>query len=256
MPLFKNFPLFNNRKTRNVQIILRNESRSKSKSKSKSRSNSFTRKRKLIATRFVSKLNTYKSKVLERSNKSRALTQKLKTKLNSAIHTIKKSDDCPICLSKIDLKEPITTLKCGHTLHSRCLYNYVNNTQDVDLRCPSCREPIKLTSLDRSKLKEELVFKFQYDASEENVEIARNMWTEASDYVTELNQEIADNSDNPTLVEHKRRHLEKAIQASEEALTMYIKAVDFSIIEKDRYSTYKYITELNNAHQTTTHQIV
>ena len=88
MPLFKNFPLFNNRKTRNVQIILRNKSRSKSRSKS----NSFTRKRKLIATRFVSKLNTYKSKVLERSKKSRALTQKLQThrnrhKLDSQKHT-------------------------------------------------------------------------------------------------------------------------------------------------------------------------
>lgn len=247
MPLFKN-------RTKKVQIILRSKSRSKSKSKS--RSNSFTRKRKLIATRFVSKLNSYKSKVLERSNKSRALTQKLQTKLNSAITIIKNSDICPICLSKIDLKEPITTLKCGHILHSRCLYNYVNNTLDDDLRCPSCREPIKLTSLDPSKLKEELVLKFNYDASEENVEITRNMWLEASAYVTKLNQDIANNSDNPKLVEHKRRYLEKAIQASEEALTMHTKALDFNIIEKDKYIAYKYITELNNDRQIITHQIV
>lgn len=82
------------------------------------------------------------------------------------------------------------------------------------------------------------------------------MWNEASAYVTKLNQDIANNSDNPKLVEHKRRYLEKAIQASDEALTMYTKALDFNIIEKDKYIAYKYITELNNDRQIITHQIV
>jgi hypothetical protein len=234
-------PLFNNR-TKKVQIILRNESRSKSRSKS--RSNSFTRKRNLIATRFVSKLNTYKSKVLERSNKSRALTQKLKTKLNSAITIIKKSDECPICLSKIDLKEAITTLQCGHTLHSRCLYKYVNTTQDVDLRCPSCREPIKLTSLDPSKLKPELVIKFLTllkllsDDYEENVHRTKAMWNDSSDYVLKLNEDIAN---NPALEVVLRRILTKANEARNEAHDMYNDALSLYITAYEKYLTTKSI---------------
>jgi|688.fasta_scaffold214322_2 hypothetical protein len=240
MPLFKN-------RTKKVQIILRNESRSKSKSKS--RSNSFTRKRNLIATRFVSKLNSYKSKVLERSNKSRALTQKLKTKLNSAITIIKKSDKCPICLSKIDLKESITTLQCGHTLHSRCLYKYVNNTQDVGLRCPSCREPIKLTSLDPSKLKPELLIKFLTllkvisDDYEENMNRTKAMWDDSCAYVIKLNEDIAN---NPALEVVLRRILTKANEARNEAHDMYNDALSLYITAYEKYLTYKSIYNIDN----------
>jgi hypothetical protein len=235
-------PLFNNIKTRKVELILPSKSRSKSRSrsKSKSRSNSFTRKRNLIATRFVSKLNSYKSKVLERSNKSRALTQKLKTKLNSAITIIKKSDKCPICLSKIDLQEPITTLICGHTLHSRCLYKYVNNTQDVDLRCPSCREPIKLTSLDPSKLKPELLtlLKLLVDAYEENMNITKAMWDDSSAYVLKLNEDIAN---NPALEVVLRRILTKANESRDEAHDMYNDALSLYIKAYEKYLTTKSI---------------
>jgi len=243
-------PLFNNR-TKKVQIILRSKSRSKSRSesRSKSRSNSFTRKRNLIATRFVSKLNSYKSKVLERSNKSRALTQKLKTKLNSAITIIKKSDECPICLSKIDLKEPITTLICGHTLHSRCLYKYVNNTQDVDLRCSSCRRHIPLTSLDPSKLKPELLIKFLtllkllVDDYKENVHRTKAMWDDSSAYVIKLNEDIAN---NPALEVVLRRILTKANEARNEAHVMYNDALSLYITAYEKYLTYKSIYNIDN----------
>ena len=236
-------PLFNNRKK--VQIILR----SRSKSRSKSRSNSFTRKRNLIATRFVSKLNSYKSKVLERSNKSRALTQKLKTKLNSAITIIKESHICPICLSKMDLKESITTLKCGHTLHSRCLYKYVNNTRDVDLRCSQCRAPIQLTSLDPSKLKPELVIKFLTllkllsDDYEENMNRTKAMWNDSSAYVIKLNEDIAN---NPALEVVLKRILTKANEARNDAHDMYNDALSLYITAYEKYLTYKSIYNIDN----------
>lgn len=236
-------PLFNNR-TKKVQLILR----SRSKSRSKSRSNSFTRKRNLIATRFVSKLNSYKSKVLERSNKSRALTQKLKTKLNSAITIIKKFDECPICLSKIDLKEPITTLICGHTLHSRCLYKYVNNTRETDLRCPSCRKHIQLTSLDPSKLKPELLIKFLtllkllVNDYEENVHRTKAMWYDSSAYVIKLNKDI---EDNPALEVVTRRILTKATRARNEAHDMYNDALSLYITAYEKYLTYKSIYNID-----------
>jgi hypothetical protein len=237
-------PLFN-RKTKKVQLIVR----SKSKSKSKSKSNSFTRKRNLIATRFISKLNTYKSKVLERSNKSRALTQKLKTKLNSAITIIKKSDECPICFSKIDLKEPITTLKCGHILHSRCLYKYVNTSHETDLRCPSCIKHIQLTSLDPSKLKPELLIKFitllklLVDDYEENMNRTKAMWNESRDYVNKLNEDIAN---NPALEVVIRRILTKANEARNEAHDMYNDALSLYITAYEKYLHYKSIYNIDN----------
>jgi hypothetical protein len=239
-------PLFNNR-TKKVQIIL------PSKSKSRSRSNSFTRKRNLIATRFVSKLNSYKSKVLERSNKSRALTQKLKTKFNSAITIIKKSDECPICFSKIDLQEPITTLKCGHILHSRCLYKYVNNTLETDLRCPSCRNYIQLTSLDPSKLKPELVLKFLTllkllsDDYEENMNRTKAMWNDSSAYVIKLNEDIAT---NPALEVVLKRILTKANEARDEAHDMYNDALSLYITAYEKYLHYKSIYNIDNIDNT------
>lgn len=250
-------PLFNNRKTKKVQIILRSKSRSKSRTRSKSRSNSFTRKRNLIATRFVSKLNTYKSKVLERSNKSRALTQKLKTKLTSAITIIKKSDECPICLSKIDLKEQITTLNCGHSLHSRCLYKYVNNTRETDLRCPSCRKHIQLTSLDPSKLKPELVIKFLTllkllsDDYEENVNTTKAIWDESSAYVNKI---IEDIEGNPSLEVIMRRRLKAATDARNDAHDMYNDALSLYITAYEKYLTYKSIYNIDTID--TTRQIV
>jgi hypothetical protein len=244
-------PLFNNIKTRKVELILPSKSRSKSRSrsKSKSRSNSFTRKRNLIATRFVSKLNSYKSKVLERSNKSRALTQKLKTKLNSAITIIKKSDKCPICLSKIDLQEPITTLICGHTLHSRCLYKYVNNTRETELRCSLCRRHIPLTSLDPSKLKPELLIKFLTllklisDDYEENMNRTKAMWDDSSAYVLKLNEDIAN---NPALEVVLRRILTKANESRDEAHDMYNDALSLYIKAYEKYLTYKSIYNRDN----------
>jgi len=242
-------PLFNNIKTRKVELIL--PSRKETISRSKSRSNSFTRKRKLIARRFVSKLNSYKSKVLERSNKSRALTQKLKTTLNSAITIIKKSHICPICLSKIDLKESITTLQCGHTLHSRCLYNYVNNTRDVDLRCLQCRAPIQLTSLDPSKLKEELALKFKSDATHENAAETRTMWEESYAHVNELYHDIENSSDNHERVALLRSQAERAYTIAEEAQDMYNEALRLHIIAFQNYITYIYSKNRNNVSERT-----
>lgn len=220
------------------------------KSKSKNKSNSFTRKRNLIATRFVSKLNSYKSKVLERNTKSRALTQKLKTKLNSAITIIKKSDTCPICLSKIDLKEPITRLKCGHILHSRCLYKYVNNTRETDLRCPSCRKHIQLTSLDPFKLKPELVVKFLTllklisDDCEENVNKTKAAWDESSAYVNKITEDI---KDNPALEVVMRRRLKEATRLRNDAHDMYNDALRLYITAYEKYLSY--MSNIDNIRQ-------
>ena len=236
-------PLFNNRKTKKVQIILRSKSRNKSISKS--RSNSFTRKRNLIATRFVSKLNTYKSKILERNTKSRALTQKLRTKLVSALDTIQKSDDCSLCLSKIDLKEPITTLECGHKFHSRCLYNYINKTRD--LRCPLCRASIELTSLDSNKLSEVLGLKLKSDAAEANVHTTRDMLDEATAYVTRMNEDIVY---NPNLMAVMRRRLERATQARDEAHDMYNDALTRYRLAYMNYYTFMYVNNIDNIDNT------
>ena len=237
-------PLFNNRKTKKVQIILRSKSRNKSRSKSRSKSNSFTRKRNLIATRFVSRLNTYKSKLLERNIKSRALTQKLRTTLVSALDTIQKSDDCSLCLSKIDLKEPITTLECGHKFHSRCLYNYINKTHD--LRCPLCRASIQLTRLDSNKLSEELALKLKSDAAEANANETRAMWVEAYAYVSRLNTEIANSSGDTELL---RQRLERATQLTNEAHEMYNDALTRYRLAYMNYYTFMYVNNIDNTRQ-------
>jgi hypothetical protein len=236
-------PLFNNR-TKKVAILVSNKSRNKSRSRSRSKSNSFTRKRNLIATRFVSRLNTYKSKILERNTKSRALTQKLRTTLVSALDTIQKSDDCSLCLSKIDLKEPITTLECGHKFHSRCLYNYINKTRD--LRCPLCRASIQLTSLDSNKLSEELALKFKSDAAEANVHETRAMLDQATAYVTRMNEDIVY---NPDLMAVMRRRLERATQARDEAHEMYNDALRLYTIAFENYYTYMYVNNIDNTRQ-------
>ena len=237
--------------TNTISNRLTNKNKNKSKSKSKSKSNSFTRKRNLIARRFVNKLNTYKSKVLERNAKSRALTQKLKTKLNSAITIIKESHICPICLSKIDLKESITTLQCGHTLHSRCLYKYVNNTRETDLRCLQCRAPIQLTSLDPSKLKEELALKFKSDATQENADETRTMWEESYSHVNELYHDIENTLDNPERVALLRSQAERAYTIAEEAHDMYNEALRLHIIANENYITYIYSKNRNNVSERT-----
>ena len=233
-------PLFNNRKTKKVAIQVSN----KSKSKSRSKSNSFTRKRKLIATRFVSKLNAYKSKILERNTKSRALTQKLRKTLVSALDTIQKSDDCSLCLSKIDLKEPLTTLECGHKFHSRCLYNYINKTHD--LRCPLCRASIKLTSLDSNKLSEELALKLKSDAAEAHVHATKAMLDEATAYITQMNADIAY---NPGLMAVMSRRLERATQARDAAHDMYNEALTRYRLAYMNYYTYMYINNIDNTRQ-------
>lgn len=234
-------PLFNNR-TKKVAILVSNKSRNKSRSRSKS--NSFTRKRNLIATRFVSRLNTYKSKILERNTKSRALTQKLRTTLVSALDTIQKSDDCSLCLSKIDLKEPITTLECGHKFHSRCLYNYINKTHD--LRCPLCRASIQLTSLDSNKLSEELALKLKSDAAEANVHETRAMLDQATAYVTRMNEDIVY---NPELMAVMSRRLERATQARDEAHEMYNDALRLYTIAYMNYYTFMYVNNIDNTRQ-------
>ena len=230
-------PLFNNR-TKKVAILVSNKSRNRSKS------NSFTRKRNLIATRFVSRLNTYKSKILERNTKSRALTQKLRTTLVSALDTIQKSDDCSLCLLKIDLKEPITTLECGHKFHSRCLYNYINKTHD--LRCPLCRASIELTSLDSNKLSEELALKLKSDAAEANANETRAMLDQATAYVTRMNEDIVY---NPDLMAVMRRRLERATQARDEAHDMYNDALRLYTIAFEKYYTYMYVNNIDNTRQ-------
>jgi len=232
-------PLFNKRRPKKVAILV------STKSKNRSKSNSFTRKRNLIATRFVSKLNTYKSKILERNTKSRALTQKLRTKLVSALDTIQKSDDCSLCLSKIDLKEPITTLECSHKFHSKCLYDYINKTRD--LRCPLCRASIELTSLDSNKLSEVLGLKLKSDAAEANVHTTRAMWVEATAYITRINEDIAY---NPELIAVMSRRLERATQARDEAHDMYNDALRLYAIAFEKYYTYMYVNDIDNTRVT------
>lgn len=48
------------------------------------------------------------------------------------------SDDCPICLRNLACYDDICELRCGHTFHSSCLYEW--NYQDC--RCPCCRTAV------------------------------------------------------------------------------------------------------------------
>lgn len=48
------------------------------------------------------------------------------------------SDDCPICLNNLASHDDVCKLRCGHTFHSGCLYQW--NYQDC--RCPCCRTAV------------------------------------------------------------------------------------------------------------------
>jgi hypothetical protein len=79
------------------------------------------------------------------------LTRATKRKLEDS-HGISCGDECAICLCVMDATDEdnwLKTLKCGHTLHARCLSKikptYVrdeNHALMIDHRCPLCREPI------------------------------------------------------------------------------------------------------------------
>ncbi len=66
-----------------------------------------------------------------------------KEKLKSFIDSIEGSatEECPICLEKMDLSdEDVVTLKCGHSLHKECFKTWYNDYNNHD--CPVCRKPV------------------------------------------------------------------------------------------------------------------
>ena len=56
---------------------------------------------------------------------------------NKKAGKIYEEKECPICLDVLD--EDISTLKCGHVFHTRCIFYLFEQG-----KCPICREPIKI----------------------------------------------------------------------------------------------------------------
>ena len=115
--------------------------RKKSKSKSKSESNSFTRKRKLIATQFVTNIRkTIKQRqTLDNLHKENS-AQKIQESFKTTLAKSKNADVCSICLAKMLFPRLISTLPCGHKFHAKCIKPVIDN--DYNARCPLCRAPI------------------------------------------------------------------------------------------------------------------
>ena len=117
--------------------------RKKSISKSKSKSNSFTRKRNLIATRFVSNIRkTIKRRQLIDSIHKRSSARKIQKSFKTTLTKALDADVCSICLSKMLFPRLISTLPCGHKFHTKCIKPVIDN--DYNARCPLCRAPIQV----------------------------------------------------------------------------------------------------------------
>jgi hypothetical protein len=59
------------------------------------------------------------------------------------VQTIDEKEECCICLE--DMKNDITTMKCGHRIHKQCFNDFKNYTfeNNKHLLCPLCRKTIK-----------------------------------------------------------------------------------------------------------------
>jgi len=47
-------------------------------------------------------------------------------------------DECTICVSELEDREKVRTLRCGHTFHVGCIDKWIV----VNLKCPNCRENV------------------------------------------------------------------------------------------------------------------
>ena len=64
-------------------------------------------------------------------------------------------NDCAVCLEALGGSRPLTTLACGHQLHSECAAN-VRRHHDQQLRaggppCPLCRRPMPVVAADKRR---------------------------------------------------------------------------------------------------------
>ena len=48
--------------------------------------------------------------------------------------------DCSICLHKMNKKDVLYELTCGHKFHYQCYFKYVFNEGNIFINCPLCRE--------------------------------------------------------------------------------------------------------------------
>jgi SNF2 family DNA or RNA helicase len=55
------------------------------------------------------------------------------------------SQECPICCDV--LQTPVLIQKCGHLFCKECIQNFLNNENDQEKNCPSCRGPIHKKNL-------------------------------------------------------------------------------------------------------------
>lgn len=53
-----------------------------------------------------------------------------------------KSEDCPICLCKMDKEKEITITKCNHKFHKKCMDKYTKKSKR-NTKCPLCRTNLK-----------------------------------------------------------------------------------------------------------------
>ena len=115
----------------------------KSKSKSKSKSNSFTRKRKLIASQFLTNIRkTIKQRQTIDNLHKESSAQKIQESFKTTLAKSKDADVCSICLAKMLFPRLISTLPCGHKFHAKCIKPVIDN--DYNARCPLCRAPIQV----------------------------------------------------------------------------------------------------------------
>jgi hypothetical protein len=111
------------------------------KSKSKSKSNSFTRKRKLIASQFLTNIRkTIKQRQTIDNLHKESSAQKIQESFKTTLAKSKDADVCSICLAKMLFPRLISTLPCGHKFHAKCIKPVIDN--DYNARCPLCRAPI------------------------------------------------------------------------------------------------------------------
>lgn len=63
-------------------------------------------------------------------------------------HSPSEMTDCVICLEKYDTSVEVPLDPCGHEIHMDCIY------QSGRERCPICRANLKLTEIQKKKMKE------------------------------------------------------------------------------------------------------
>lgn len=52
------------------------------------------------------------------------------------------TQECAICISQFLVKEQCLKLSCAHFYHFDCLMNWLGSRQNIDSKCPLCKQPI------------------------------------------------------------------------------------------------------------------